>query len=170
VYTNDTCTANPQDAGTKTVTNGVVPDSNGISFNSAGDFYWQAVYSGDANNNGATSVCTSEHLVVGKNHPTVSTAQHLIPNDDFTLSGATSNAAGTITFNLYAPSDATCAGVPALTQTVTVSGNGTYSTTNSSFVASTEGTWRWQSSYTGDANNDPASSACGVERFTIVNG
>jgi hypothetical protein len=29
-----------------------------------GTFYWQVVYSGDANNNGATSVCTSEVVVV----------------------------------------------------------------------------------------------------------
>jgi hypothetical protein len=169
VYTNDTCTANPQDAGTKTVTNGAVPDSDPITFNSAGDFFWQAVYSGDANNNGATSACTSEHLVVGKNHPAMATAQNLIPNDDATISGATANAGGTITFDLFAPSDATCSGTPTLTQTVPVSGNGTYSTTNTTFIASAEGTWRWRVSYSGDANNDPATSACGVERFTIAN-
>jgi hypothetical protein len=65
----DTCTDNPQDAGTKTVTNAVVPDSDPITFNNAGDFYWQAVYSGDANNEGITSECTSEHLVVNKASP-----------------------------------------------------------------------------------------------------
>jgi hypothetical protein len=169
VYTNDTCTAGAQAAGTKTVTNGAVPDSDPITFNSAGDFFWQAVYSGDANNNGASSACTSEHLVVGKNRPTASTAQNLLPNDSFTLSGATANAGGTITFNLYGPSDATCAGMPAYTETVNVSGSGTYNTQNITALATTEGTWRWQSSYSGDANNDPASSACGVERFTIAN-
>jgi hypothetical protein len=169
VYTNDTCTANPQDAGTKTVTNGVVPDSDPITFNSAGDFFWQAVYSGDANNNGASSVCTSEHLVVNKNQSAMSTAQNLLPNDDATITGATSNAGGTITFNLYSPSDATCSGAPAFTQTVNVSGNGTYSTTNTSFKASDEGTWRWQVTYSGDANNQGSTSACGVERFTIAN-
>jgi uncharacterized protein (DUF2237 family) len=169
VYTNSACSTGAQDAGTKTVTNGVVPDSNPITFNAAGDFYWQAVYSGDANNNGATSVCTSEHLVVGKASPGMTTAPNLIPNDDSTISGAF-NATGTITFNLYSPSDATCAGTPAYTQTVTVNGNGTYSTTNTSFVASALGTWRWQVSYSGDANNNPASSACGVERFTLSNG
>jgi hypothetical protein len=169
VYTNDTCTANPQDAGTKTVTNGVVPDSDPITFNSAGDFYWQAVYSGDANNNGATSVCTSEHLVVNKNQPAMSTAQNLLPNDDATLSGATSNAGGTITFDLFNPGNATCLGTPDFTQTVNVNGNGTYSTTNTTFKASTEGTWRWQVTYSGDANNQGSTSACGVERFTIAN-
>jgi hypothetical protein len=169
VYSNDTCTANPQDAGTKTVSGGVVPDSDPITFNSAGDYYWQAVYSGDANNNGATSPCTSEHLVVSKNHPGMSTAQNLLPNDNATISGATAGAGGTITFNLFGPSDATCAGTPAFTQTVNVSGNGTYSTTNTTFHATTEGTWRWQVTYSGDANNDGTTSACGVERFTITN-
>ncbi|MGD0863613.1 MAG: hypothetical protein ABSA21_12820 [Candidatus Limnocylindrales bacterium] len=42
VYTNATCTAGAQDAGTVTVTSGVVPDSNAITFNSAGTWYWQA--------------------------------------------------------------------------------------------------------------------------------
>jgi hypothetical protein len=169
VYSDSACSLGARDAGTKTVTNGAVPNSDGLVFNSAGTFYWQAVYSGDANNNGATSPCTDEQLVIGKNQPVVSTAQHLIPNDDFIMTGATSGAGGTITFNLYAPSDTTCSGQPALTQTVNVSGNGTYSTTNTTFVASTEGTWRWQSSYSGDANNLSATSSCGTERFTIAN-
>jgi hypothetical protein len=30
-------------------------------------------------------------------------------------------------------------------------------------------TWRWASSYTGDANNEPTSSTCGTEQFTILN-
>jgi hypothetical protein len=52
---------------------------------------------------------------------------------------------------------------------VKVSGNGTSSTTNTTFIASAEGTWRWQVTYNGDANNTGSSSACGVERFTIAN-
>lgn len=170
VYTDSACTQGARDAGTVTVTNGVVPDSNALVFNTAGDFYWQAVYSGDADNNGATSVCTSEHLVVNEAQPAVATAQDLIPNDNFTLSGGFSPT-GTITFNLYAPSDATCSLAPALTQTVNVtSGNGTYGTTNTTFHATTAGTWRWASTYSGDANNAAVSSACGVENFTIDNG
>jgi hypothetical protein len=169
VYTDTACSAGAQDAGTVTVANGAVPDSNPITFNAAGDYYWQAAYSGDANNNGATSACTSEHLVVSKKNPAISTAPNLIPNDDATISGALSPT-GTITFSLFAPADATCAGTPAYTQTVTVNGNATYSTSNTAFVAGTLGTWRWQVTYSGDGNNNSTSSACGVERFTLANG
>ena len=59
---------------------------------------------------------------------------------------------------------------PALTQKVPVNGNGSYSTSNSTFVASTLGTWRWKVSYSGDSNNVATSSACGVESFTLTNG
>jgi hypothetical protein len=168
VYTNNTCTAGARTAGTVTVTNGGVPDSNALAFNTAGTFYWQAIYSGDAKNNSASSTCTDETLVVNPRQPSVATAQNLIPNDNFTLSGGF-NPGGTITFNLYSPSDTTCSGAAALTQTVNVNGNGTYSTTNTSFIASTEGTWRWASSYSGDNNNLPATSSCGTEQFTIAN-
>jgi hypothetical protein len=168
-YTDSACSQGAQAAGTVTVTGGVVPDSNAITFTSAGDFYWQAVYSGDAKNNGATSVCTSEHLVVTKNQPGIGTALNLLPNDDATLSGLTSNAGGKVTFSLFSPSEGTCSGTAAYTQTVDVSGNGTYSTTNTTFLAKDEGTWRWLVTYSGDANNQGATSACGVEHFTITN-
>jgi hypothetical protein len=48
VYSDSSCTQNPTDAGTKTVTNGIVPDSNASTFNTSGTFFLQAVYSGDA--------------------------------------------------------------------------------------------------------------------------
>jgi hypothetical protein len=116
---------------------------------------------------GGSVDCTyTNHLMAS---PTGSTAQQLIPNDSFTLAGASTGAGGSITFKLYAPSNTTCTGTAALSETVSVSGSGTYDTTNTSFVASTEGTWRWTSTYTGDSNNNGVTSACGVERFTIVN-
>ena len=170
VYTDNACTTGARDAGTVTVTNGTVPDSNALTFNTAGTYYWQASYSGDTNNNAAESACTSEVVTINPLSPNVSTAQSLIPNDTMTLSGATPNAGGTITFNLYAPGDSTCSGTPALTQTVTVTGNGTYATTNTTFTASDTGTWRWAASYSGDTNNNGAASACGTEFFTITNG
>src|SRR5207249_3439574 len=44
-------------AGDKTVTNGVVPNSDDATFNSAGTYYWRAFYSGDINNNATSSAC-----------------------------------------------------------------------------------------------------------------
>lgn len=55
-----------------------------------------------------------------------------------------------------------------MTQTVNVSGNGTYSTTHD-VRREGRGHLAVQVDYTGDTNNRPASSACGVEQFTIAN-
>jgi hypothetical protein len=170
VYTDSNCAQGAVAGGTKSVTNGSTPDSDPVIFNSAGSYYWQVVFSGDANNDPATSLCTSEIVVVNKNSPSMSTAQNLLPNDSATISGAANGAGGTVTFNLFSPSDATCAGTPAYTQTVNVSGNNTYSTTNTTFYAGDTGTWRWEVVYSGDNNNADFTSACGVENFTITNG
>ena len=102
--------------------------------------------------------------------PTISTGPTLKPNDTATLSAASPNATGTITFGLFSPSDSKCTGIPAFTQQLPVAGNGSYSTSNASFVASTPGEWRWQVIYSGDANNIGAASLCGVENFTITSG
>ena len=170
-YTDASCSQNAvsETPSPNTFTSpGPIPQSNAFTFQNAGTFYWQAVYSGDNNNVGATSPC-NEILVVAPNKPGMTTAQNLIPNDTATISGATSTAGGMITFNLFSPTDATCGGQPALTQMVTVNGNGLYSTTNTTFHATLTGTWRWQVLYSGDNNNVPTSSSCGVEQFTIDN-
>jgi hypothetical protein len=166
-YTDSSCTQNAQSAGTKTVTNGVVPNSDPVTFPTAGTFYWQASYSGDANNNAATSACTSEVLVVTE--PTIVSSQSLIANDCATFTGLTSDAGGTITFELFDPTQPTCSGSPDFTQTVNVNGNGSYCTSNTTFTASVEGTWRWLISYSGDSHNEPLTVNCGVENFTITN-
>ena len=58
-YTNNTCSTGKVSLAAVTVTAGAVPNSATVTFNTAGTYYWQAVYSGDANNNGATSPCTA---------------------------------------------------------------------------------------------------------------
>jgi len=92
VFDNNTCTPNTNtlDGGTVAVTNGNVPDSNVLLFNTAGDFYWQAAYSGDANNAAATSPCTSEHLVV--EHPAIAITK--------TPATQAVNSGGTATFTI----------------------------------------------------------------------
>ncbi|HEX6596155.1 MAG TPA: hypothetical protein VF045_04420, partial [Acidimicrobiales bacterium] len=72
--------------------------------------------------------------------------------------GLGDNPTGTITFRLYGPDDATCAGPPIFTSTKPVAGNGTYN--SDSYQTVSAGTYQWVASYSGDANNDAVSTAC----------
>jgi hypothetical protein len=117
---------------------------------------------------GGTVACIFTNRI--RLNPRLSTTQSFLPNDQATISGATSDATGSLTFELFGPGDAICAGTPEFTQTIDVHGNGNYPTTNSTVMASTPGTWRWKVAYSGDAANVGTTSACGVEHFTITNG
>jgi hypothetical protein len=64
VYSDPNCAVVFASAGTVTVTNGTVPDSNAVTMSQAGNFYWQAKYSGDMLNNPSTSQCGSEVVTV----------------------------------------------------------------------------------------------------------
>ena len=79
-------------------------------------------------------------------------------SDSATLSGATANAGGTITFHLY--SDAACVNEITTGLTAkTVSGNGSYGSGN--YTPTSVGTYYWIANYSGDASNEAANGACG---------
>jgi hypothetical protein len=63
VFTENTCTTVFANAGTKTVTNGVVPASNAVTFTQAGTFFWRVDYSGDISNDASTSGCSEQVTV-----------------------------------------------------------------------------------------------------------
>jgi uncharacterized repeat protein (TIGR01451 family) len=113
VYSDSACTLNPRDAGTKTVVAGTVPDSDTLTFNSAGTFYWQAVYSGDANNDAASSDCASEALVVsalgggGGGGGGAATADLSVTKTASSPAKVGSSLTSTITVHNAGPSDAT---------------------------------------------------------------
>ena len=86
-------------------------------------------------------------------------------HDTATLAGGTSPT-GAITFRLYGPNDATCAGPPVFTTAATVAGNGSYPST--SFTPSAAGTYRWTADYSGDRANNPASSACNAANESVT--
>ena len=140
--------------------------SGNYTTTAAGTFRWIASYSGDANNLAVSGSCNDadEDVVVGKLNPDISTTASAdvtiggSVHDVATLSGATANATGTITFNLYGPNDATCDGTAVFTTTALVSGNGAY--TSASFAPIAIGTYRWIASYSGDANNEAVSGEC----------
>src|SRR5262249_52626499 len=173
VYTNNSCSAlaaglQPVPAMV-TVTGGVVPDSAAVSFPGAGTFFWQAVYSGDANNGAATSACASEQLTVGKASPSIATS--LSPgsisvggsaHDSATLSGATAAAGGTVSYTVFTTS-ACSTQAPAAQQpvpaTVTVTGGLVPDSAPVSFPGA--GTFFWQAAYSGDANNNASAGERG---------
>jgi uncharacterized repeat protein (TIGR01451 family) len=180
IYTNNTCSTLAV-AGTDidaqpaavAVSGGSVADSPGVKFLRAGDFYWQVTYSGDGNNNGATSPCNvedNEHLAIAKNHPTIATtlsATEIVKgssvHDSATLTGATANAGGTVQYTVFG-NDACSTGAQDA-GTVTVQ-NG--QVPNSNGVAfPNAGTFYWQAVYSGDANNDGATSACTEEKLQV---
>ncbi|HTK15019.1 MAG TPA: hypothetical protein VL769_01400, partial [Acidimicrobiia bacterium] len=131
-----------------------------------GTYYWIANYSGDANNTPATGACgdAGESSVVTQVQPqigTTATASTTIGSpisDTATLSGATADAGGTITFHLY--SNATCtAEINTGLTAKTVNGNGNYGSGN--YTPTTVGTYYWIADYSGDTSNQAANGACG---------
>src|SRR5213076_1751604 len=66
----------------------------------------------------------------------------------------------------YGPNDSSCSGPPVFTDTRSVSGNGSYDST--AFAPALSGTYRWTASYSGDASNSPAASACNAPNESLV--
>jgi hypothetical protein len=90
-------------------------------------------------------------------------------SDSATLSGGGIGSAaptGTITFNLYAPSDPTCSSPAISTSTALVNGNGTYS--SAPFTSSAIGTYHWIANYGGDLNNAPTANICNAANEFVV--
>lgn len=164
-YTNNACTLGAMAAGTGTVpsTTGIVPDSNTVTFPMAGIYYWQAIFTGDDNNNGAISAC-DEVLTVNKISPTIAITLSSNSGQEGTavyassvFNGSTSNAIGTVTYSVYSNSAHT--GIPISTEIVTVLGGAVPDSVSVNFP--TAGTYYWQAVYGGDANNNGANSVSG---------
>jgi len=143
------------------VINGVAPNSAPQTFDTAGSFSWNAVYSGDANNGGATSVC--EPLTVNKANPVIATS---LLSNPITVGGSVADSAtltnsfqagGTVTYSFFTGS--TCSGTGTIVGSpVTVTNNVVPNSASQTFT--TAGTVSWSAVYSGDANNNGADSLC----------
>ncbi|TMI08247.1 hypothetical protein E6H34_05260 [Candidatus Bathyarchaeota archaeon] len=161
-FSGSTCSGSATVVGSPvTVSNGVVPNSASQTFNNAGPYSWNAVYSGDANNNIANSTCTALTVnpigvAIGASlsSPTIVVGGSVF--DSAVLTGAFSTAGGTVTYNLF--SSGICSGPPSLVSKVTV--------TNSAIpnsrpvIFNSTAPVSWNAVYSGDANNAPATSLC----------
>jgi hypothetical protein len=166
--TNSCPTSGATDVGSVTVTNGVVPGSPAVTFNTAGTYYWYAVYGGDANNPGSTSSC--EPLIVTKASPTISTSltsssitAGTSAVDTATLSGGTTIAGGSVTYYYY--SGTTC-GSGSSTTVGTVAVTNHVVPNSPGVTMSTVGTYYWDAVYSGDGGNNGATSPC--ETLTVT--
>jgi hypothetical protein len=153
-----------------------------VLFNTAGTIYWKAFYGGATNINSSSSSCSDEVLTVQKASPQIASDPRLIPQDRAQLSGILAGGTGspTITFYLFGPDNLTCdltdsSHPPLYTESRSVTGNGSYATTNSGdpsgtpvgfrlTSASTKGVYHWSVDYSGDSANNPDNRDC-VESF-----
>jgi uncharacterized repeat protein (TIGR01451 family) len=165
------CSTGGTNIGTVAVTtsaNGGTATSVAFTPTVAGTYCFRAAYTPDQASQylAASHTNTStECFELVKNDTSITTAANQTVNvgatisDSATLSGATSDAGGHITFRAYGPGDTDCSNAAAFTSSsFAVSGNGTYGP--ASFTPSTAGTYRWIASYSGDAKNEPSIGLC----------
>src|SRR5579871_4537864 len=129
----------------------------------AGLYQWNASYTGDTNNNSASDIGDpAEEVVLEPGSPTLFTTPDPsfaaldvppILTDSADLEGGF-DPTGSITFTLIGPDGSTVD-----TETVTVNGNGFYSTPDGFTPDGSigAGLYQWNASYTGDTNNNSAS-------------
>jgi hypothetical protein len=169
-------------AAASEVTTGLTPvtvngpgdyNSGNYTVTAAGTYYWTAVYSGDATNDGSATACGDDNETTTVTLPatTISTGQSFYPNDSATVGGGVGTATGTVRFRLY--SGTTCDGIALVDSGQVALSGGTASTNNTTIAVSTSNTYSWLVEYTpGDANHQAVSKTCGAENtvLTITNG
>lgn len=168
-FANGNCLAPGTTVSVVSVTNGSVPNSRAVPLNITGSLSFTAVYSGDANNAGVTSPC--EPLTVVKTSPSIMTnlsATAITVGQSVTDSAAltgTFQASGTVSYNLFAGSGS-CTGTSSAVSIVTVTNSVVPNSRSVTFNATNLGGNSFQAIYSGDSNNNGATSNC--EPLTVT--
>src|SRR5207249_444646 len=130
-----------------------------------GTYYWRAFYSGDANNEAASTPCkdAGESSVVEKAKPgikTTATSPVTVGSnikDVATISGLVEpTGKGTITFKLYSDSECKVEVFSSTSAGVSVNGK----VNSGEYTTKATGTYYWIASFSGDANNEAVASKC----------
>jgi hypothetical protein len=72
---------------------------------------------------------------------------------------------GTVEFRLFGPEDESCTGSPAFAESMSVTGSGTY---EAGFTPTVAGTYSWVATYSGDAEDVGAETACGEATVEVA--
>jgi hypothetical protein len=148
------------------------PDTNFYDYRPAGVSSGNDLHAPLNSNNKFYGLSHISFCYVPKASPTIET---LVSDDDLVIGGSFhdvatlaggNNPTGTITFALYGPDDATCAGTPVFTDEVAVNGNGDYP--SDPYTPTAVGTYHWIASYGGDAGNNAVSGACNDAGENVV--
>jgi hypothetical protein len=176
LYSDGACKSLVTKAGEVKVSGESVPSSSDEKL-TQGTYYWQAGYSGDANNPAYTTVCGTETADIttstslstslageGKKGGKIEVATETPAGDEATLSGANaSKAEGEVEYNVY--SDSECKELAALAGEVKVA-SGTVPASEQEKL--TVGTYYWRATYLGDSVNHTSTSTCGSEVETVT--
>ncbi len=183
LYNNSDCTSLIPifNAADLPVSNGILPDLPAYPFNSAGTYYWQAVYSGDTFNAGSASACSAEPLIVTDTNKTTPGLTTQLSSTTGTVGGPAVNdtailtqgvgtevPTGTVTYTVFTNNTCTIGAQDA--GSVTLTGSGAVPDSNG-IVFNTTGTYYWHAVYSGDTNYNGVTSTCDVasENLTVIN-
>ena len=144
-----TCTAPPVfTSNVSVLTRQIVVTSGSFTPAAAGTYQWVATYNGDANDAAVQLRLRDEPVVIGVASSAVITT---VPSPGVTVGGSISDTAdsdrwldptGTVTFDLFAPSDATFTASPVFTSTNPLGGSPLSATSDSPATASA-GVFHW---------------------------
>jgi hypothetical protein len=158
------------------LSSGEVPDSSPTPPLAAGTYSFQAVYSGDSNYQGSTSLCEQFGVAAG---PVASFTTQVVndttgPVTDPQLAGSSFHdtatvtgvggftPTGTVTYNFFTVGD--CSGTAKTNQTVEVVNGAVEPSVSTGPLPS--GNYSYQATYSGDANYSGSTSDC--EPFSVI--
>lgn len=169
----------PDCSGTPRLAALFVPSSNGLrSITNTplapGTYRWTASYPGDAENEAFSTSCgaAGSISVLSKRSPNLTgnatdVALGGVIADTAVLSGSSSAAGGTITFDIFNRDD--CSGTPAYSIVGGVAGPRPYDSGEfDEYRPVIYGLYHWVVSYSGDSFNEPVSTACGAAGQTSI--
>ena len=184
IYSDAACTDPvPYASGEAEITDGVAEFKYPLT--TPGTYYWQASFAGGGVNGPSTSTCGSEVETVTPGNTTTATQLFYggeLSQDDTApsvtvpagtavsdyafVTNAAASLSGSVTFTVY--SDDTCTTPVADAGTVPLSSSFILPTVSDPVTLTTQGTYYWQASYGGDAENLPSTSVCGSEVETVT--